>query len=72
MQPNALLIWQQNIYDCKKSGVTLIEVQIDATAANGDHWVAYSMLVAALSNFLELKSELDLLGSGRSADLIED
>jgi hypothetical protein len=34
--------------------------------------VAYSMLVAALSNFLELKSELDLLGSGRSADLIED
>jgi hypothetical protein len=22
MQPNALLIWQQNIYDCKKSGVT--------------------------------------------------
>jgi hypothetical protein len=35
MQPNALLIWQQNIYDCKKSGVTLIEVQIDATATNG-------------------------------------
>jgi hypothetical protein len=30
------------------------------------------MLVAALSHFPELKSELELLGSRRKADLIDD
>jgi hypothetical protein len=31
-----------------------------------------SALVAALLHFLELKSKLELLGSGRNADLIDD
>jgi hypothetical protein len=30
------------------------------------------MLVAAVSHFPKLKTELEVLGSGRSADLIED
>jgi hypothetical protein len=50
----------------------LLEGWIDAEAANGVHWGILSALVAVLSHFLELKSELGLFGFGRNADLIED
>jgi hypothetical protein len=52
--------------------VQLLEGQIDSTTANGVHWGTRSTLVAALSLFLELKFEPELLGSGRNADLIEE
>jgi hypothetical protein len=50
----------------------LLEGQIDATTANRVCWESRSMLVAAVSHFPKLKTELEVLGSGRSADLIED
>jgi hypothetical protein len=50
----------------------LLEGQIDATTANGVRWGSHSTLVAAMSHFLVLKAELEVLGSGCSANLIED
>jgi hypothetical protein len=50
----------------------LLEGPINAAAINRVRWGTRSTLVAALSHFLELKSELELLGSGRNADLTED
>jgi hypothetical protein len=50
----------------------LLKGQIDAAAANGVHWGTQSMLVATLSHFLELKSELELLGSGHNVDRTKD
>jgi hypothetical protein len=50
----------------------LLEGQIDATTANGVRWGSHSTLVAAVSHFLVLKAELEVLGSGCSANLIED
>jgi hypothetical protein len=41
----------------------LLEGRIDAAAANRVRWGTQFALVAALSYFLELKSELKLLGS---------
>jgi hypothetical protein len=58
--------------------VELLEGQIEtatatATAtANGVCWGTQSALVATLSHFPELKTELELLWSKRNADLIED
>jgi hypothetical protein len=52
--------------------VELLEGQIDTTTTNGVCWGTRSALVAAMSHFLELKSELQLLGSGCNADLTED
>jgi hypothetical protein len=52
--------------------VELLEGQIDDTTANRVHWGTRSTLVAFLSLFLELKFELELLGSGRNVDLIEE
>jgi ABC-type amino acid transport substrate-binding protein len=46
--------------------VELLEGRIDAAAANR------SVLVASLSHFPELKYEMELLGSGRNADLTKD
>jgi hypothetical protein len=43
--------------------VELIEDCIDAAITNGVHWGIRSPLVAALSHFQELGSELELLGS---------
>jgi hypothetical protein len=40
--------------------------------ANGVCWGSHSTLVAAMSHFLELKTDLEVLGSGRSVDLTED
>jgi hypothetical protein len=47
-------------------GAELHEARIDTTATNGVRWGNRSVLVAALSHFLELKTKLELLGSGRS------
>jgi hypothetical protein len=52
--------------------VELLEGQIDAVAANGVCWGTWSVLVAALSHFLKLESELVVLGSERNVDLKED
>jgi hypothetical protein len=41
----------------------LLEGRIDTAAANGVCWGTRFVLVAALSHFSELKSELELLGS---------
>jgi hypothetical protein len=49
----------------------LIEGRVDATAANGVCWGAWSVLTTALSHFLELEIELELLGSGSNVDLTE-
>jgi hypothetical protein len=40
-------------------------------ATNGVHWVTYLALAATLSHFLDLGTELELLGSGRNTDMIE-
>jgi hypothetical protein len=50
----------------------LLKGQIDAVAANRVHWGSRSVLVATVSHFLELETELEVLGSGCRADLIED
>jgi hypothetical protein len=50
----------------------LLEGQIDVASANRVRWGSHSTLVAAVSHFLELKTELEVLGSGHSVDLIED
>jgi hypothetical protein len=50
----------------------LFEGQIDAAIANRVRWGSCSMLVAAMSHFLKLKTELEVLRSGRNVDLTED
>jgi hypothetical protein len=50
----------------------LLEGQVDAAAANGVYWGTRSALVTALSQFLELEAELELLGSGHNTTLTED
>jgi hypothetical protein len=57
---------------CLSMVAELLEGRIDITVANGVHQGTRSVLVAALSHFPELKSELDLLGSEWNADLIDD
>jgi hypothetical protein len=52
--------------------VELLEGWIDVEAANGVRWGFSAALVASVSHFLELKSKLELLGSGRNVDLTED
>jgi hypothetical protein len=52
--------------------VELRKGQIDTVATNGVYWGTRSTLVAALSHFPELKSELELLRSGCNADLTKD
>jgi hypothetical protein len=49
-----------------------IEDHIDIATTNGVRWGTRSALVAALLHFPELGSELELLGSGRNADLTDD
>jgi hypothetical protein len=46
----------------------LLEGRIDIGAANGVHWGSHSALVAAVLHFLELKTELEVLGSGHNMD----
>jgi hypothetical protein len=52
--------------------VELLEGWVDTVATNGVRWGARSVLVAALSHFPELKTELGLLGSRRNVNLTED
>jgi hypothetical protein len=54
------------------TAVELLEGQIDTATANEVRWGSYSTLVATVSHFPELKSELELLRSRHNADLIED
>jgi hypothetical protein len=54
------------------TAVELLEGWNDAAATNGVHWGSRSVLVAAVSHFLELKTKLELLGSRCNADLTED
>jgi hypothetical protein len=49
-----------------------VEGQINTMATNGVRWGTRFTLVAALSHFLELKSELELLRFGQNADLSDD
>jgi hypothetical protein len=46
-----------------------VEKWVNAVATNGVWWGTQSTLVTALSHFPELEPELELLGSGRDADL---
>jgi hypothetical protein len=50
----------------------LLEDQINVPAANEACWETRSALVAALSHFPKLKSELELLRSERNVDLTKD
>jgi hypothetical protein len=50
----------------------LLKGRIDTAAANGVYCGSRSTLVTAVLHFLELKTELEVLRSGCSADLIED
>jgi hypothetical protein len=54
------------------SAAKLLEGHIGPVVSNGVCWGTLSTLDAALSQFSELEIELELLGSGRNADLIED
>jgi hypothetical protein len=50
----------------------LLEGHINAAATNGVRWGTRSVLVATLSHFLELETELEVLVSGCNVDLTKD
>jgi hypothetical protein len=52
--------------------VELLEGQINTTTATGVRWGTQTTLVAALSHFLELEAEVELLRSGCNVDLTDD
>jgi hypothetical protein len=52
--------------------VELLKGRIDVVATNSVCWGSRSVLVAAMSHFPELKTELEVLRSGCSSDLTED
>jgi hypothetical protein len=52
--------------------VELLEGRVDAVTTNRVRWGTRSVLVTALSHFPEPEAELELLGSGRNAVLMED
>jgi hypothetical protein len=54
------------------SAVELLEDHIDATATNGVYWGTWSALSGTVSHFLEQGTELELHGSGRNVDQMED
>jgi hypothetical protein len=54
------------------SAIELIDNCITTVIANGVHWRTWSALVTAMSHFPKREVELELLGSGCNADLIED
>jgi hypothetical protein len=63
--PSSLVVSQSMVAE-------LLEGRINASATNGVCWGTRSLWVCASSDFLELKSELELLGSRCNADLTED
>jgi hypothetical protein len=54
------------------SALELLEARIDFKTTNKVRWGTWSILVATLSHLLELGVELELLGSGCSANLTKD
>jgi hypothetical protein len=52
--------------------VELLEGRIDAACTNGVCWGSHFVLVATMSHFLELKTEMEVLGSRHSMDMTED
>jgi hypothetical protein len=50
----------------------LPEGRIDATTANGVYWGSYSALDDAMSHFLVLETELEVLRSRCNTNMIED
>jgi hypothetical protein len=50
----------------------MLEGHVDVMAAKGVCWGTRSELVVTLLHFPELEAELEVLGSGRNADLMED
>jgi hypothetical protein len=50
----------------------LLEGQIDTVAANVARWGSHSALVATVSHFPELDTNLEVLGSGHSVGLTMD
>jgi hypothetical protein len=50
----------------------LLEGQIDTVAANVVRWGSRSTLVATVSHFPELDTDLEVLGSGHSIGLTMD
>jgi hypothetical protein len=57
---------------CWGPGARRCRQTIFTGTANGVCWETRSALVAVLSYFPKLKSELETLGSGRNADLTDD
>jgi hypothetical protein len=57
---------------CLSMEVELLEGRIETMAAIGVRWGTKFALVATLSHFLEMKIDLELLGSGHNDDLRED
>jgi hypothetical protein len=49
-----------------------VENRVNTTVANGFRWGARSALVVILSHFPELKSKLELIGSGQDANLSDN
>jgi hypothetical protein len=54
------------------TAVELLECRIDSVAANRVRWWSCSVLVANVSYFSELISEMELLGSRRNMNLSKD
>jgi hypothetical protein len=50
----------------------LLGNHINAVATNGVRWGSRSVLVAVMSHFSELDTNLEVLGSSRSVGLIDD
>jgi hypothetical protein len=76
-------VWVQNLVLDRANGlsslvaslstvVELLKGRVDATAATGVRWGTWSVLVPTLLHFPELGPKLELLGSGRNADLMLD
>jgi hypothetical protein len=64
--------WSSSLAAFMFTATELLKGWIDITAANSVCWGSHSVLVAIVSHFLELKTELEVLGSSRSADLIKN
>jgi hypothetical protein len=81
LQTSAALIWDlvlgnddgpSSLVASLSMVAELLKGWIDTADTNGVHWGTQSALFAALLHFPELKTELELHGSGWNADLTED
>jgi hypothetical protein len=64
--------WTSSLVASLSSMVEKIEDSMDTAAANGVCWGTRSMLVATLSHFPELGTEMELLRCRHNVDLMED